>query len=163
MKVVIQSMAFRRLGDGWWGGNGEVLECLWSYLSQFRKMTKEMSVSHREDIISDAPFYLGKKQRSRIVLLLVKQRSRLNELKNSAELKLKDIKKNSPVPIRDKMIQEWKRNEAAILKKSKPDDVDLGPHGCVIHYFTLLQKYYLSRSGKGLQCAHGFNLYSYKV
>ena len=31
--------------------DGEVLERLWSYLSQFRKMTKEMSASHREDII----------------------------------------------------------------------------------------------------------------
>ena len=33
--------------------DGEVLERLWSYLSQFRKMTKEMSASHREDILSD--------------------------------------------------------------------------------------------------------------
>jgi ribosomal protein L20A (L18A) len=46
--------------------DGEVLERLWSYLSQYRKMTKEMSASHREDIISDALFYFGKKQRSRV-------------------------------------------------------------------------------------------------
>ena len=46
--------------------DGEVLEHLWSYLGQLRKMTKEMSASHREDIISDALFYLGKKQRSKI-------------------------------------------------------------------------------------------------
>ena len=46
--------------------DGEVLERLWSYLSQFRKMTKEMSASHREDIISDALFYFGMKQRSRV-------------------------------------------------------------------------------------------------
>ena len=46
--------------------DGEVLERLWSYLKQFKKMTKEMSVSHREDIISDALFYLCEKQRSRL-------------------------------------------------------------------------------------------------
>lgn len=46
--------------------DGEVLERLWSYLGQFRKMTKEMSASHREDIISDALFYLAEKQRSKI-------------------------------------------------------------------------------------------------
>lgn len=46
--------------------DGEVLERLWSYLSQFRKMTKEMSASHREDILSDALFYFGEKQKSRI-------------------------------------------------------------------------------------------------
>lgn len=46
--------------------DGEVLERLWSYLGQFRKMTKEMSASHREDILSDGLFYTGKKQRSRI-------------------------------------------------------------------------------------------------
>lgn len=107
----------RRL-EGWGMVDGEVLERLWSYLGQFRKMTKEMSASPREDIISDALFYLAEKQRSKIVMLLVKQRSRLNELKHSAELEIKDIKKNSPVPIRDEMIQEWKRDEAAILKKT---------------------------------------------
>ena len=33
--------------------DGEVMERLWSYLRLFRKMTKEMTASHREDILSD--------------------------------------------------------------------------------------------------------------
>ena len=46
--------------------DGEVFERLWSYLILFRKMTKEMSASHREDISSDALFYFAKKQKSKI-------------------------------------------------------------------------------------------------
>lgn len=43
-----------------------MLERLWSYLGLFRKMTKEMSSTHREDVLSDALFYLAKKLKSRI-------------------------------------------------------------------------------------------------
>jgi len=52
--------------------NGEVLERLWSYLRQFRKMTKEISESHREDILSVALFYLGRKTdiKNRLVNLI---------------------------------------------------------------------------------------------
>ena len=43
--------------------DGEVMERLWSYLRLFRKMTKEMTASHREDILSDALYFYAKKQR----------------------------------------------------------------------------------------------------
>jgi hypothetical protein len=46
--------------------DGEVMERLWSYLRLFRKMTKEMTASHREDILSDALYFYAKKQRSKI-------------------------------------------------------------------------------------------------
>ena len=41
--------------------DGEVLERLWSYLRLFKKMTKEITASHREDILSDALFFLCQK------------------------------------------------------------------------------------------------------
>ena len=43
-----------------WRGFGHTL----AYLET--KMTKEMSSSHREDVLSDALFYLAKKLKSRI-------------------------------------------------------------------------------------------------
>ncbi|XP_020609616.1 uncharacterized protein LOC110048175 [Orbicella faveolata] len=104
----------RRL-EGWGLVDGEMLERLWSYLGLFRKMTKEMSSSHREDVLSDALFYLAKKLKSRIV------------------------------PLTKQMILQWKENEADILKKSKADNVDLGPHAWVLSYLSLLQQYYLTR------------------
>lgn len=43
----------RRL-PGWGLCDGEVMERLWSYLGKFKKMTKEMSSIHRQDILTDA-------------------------------------------------------------------------------------------------------------
>ena len=34
--------------------DGDIVECLWSYLRRFAAMTKEMHPSHRIDILSDA-------------------------------------------------------------------------------------------------------------
>lgn len=122
-----------------------MLERLWSYLGLFRKMTKEMSSSHREDVLSDALFYLAKKLKSRIVSLLRNQSKRVSDLSNSAKKELDDLQKKSPVPLTKEMILQWKENEADILKKSKADNVDLGPHAWVLSYFALLQQYYLTR------------------
>ena len=41
--------------------DGEVLECMWSYLRRFSTMTKEMRPSHRIDILTDALRYYGRK------------------------------------------------------------------------------------------------------
>jgi hypothetical protein len=51
--------------------DGEVMERLWSYLRLFRKMTKEMTASHREDILSDALYFYAKKQRSKIGIYIL--------------------------------------------------------------------------------------------
>ena len=76
--------------------DGEVLERLWSYLRLFRKMTKEMTASHREDILSDALFFYAKKQRSKIVLLLKAQKTRFAELLKFAHSEINELQNNSP-------------------------------------------------------------------
>lgn len=134
----------RRL-EGWGLVDGEMLERLWSYLGLFRKMSKEMSSSHREDVLSDALFYLAKKLKSRIVSLVINQSKRVSDLSNSAKMELDELQKKSPIPLTKQMILQWKENEADILKKSKADNVDLGPHAWVLSYFSLLQQYYLTR------------------
>ena len=40
--------------------DGEVLERLWSYLRCFSKMTKEMRLSHRVDVLTDSLLYYSK-------------------------------------------------------------------------------------------------------
>ena len=39
--------------------DGEVMECLWSYLWRFSRMTKEMRPAHRLDVLSHALLYYG--------------------------------------------------------------------------------------------------------
>ncbi|XP_028407836.1 uncharacterized protein LOC114530414 [Dendronephthya gigantea] len=141
-----QLMCSPRRLDGWGLVDGEVLERLWSYLRLFRKMTKEMSASHREDILSDALYYYTKRQRSKTVLLLRVQHKRCQELSNSACIELEDLRKKSPVPVTDEMVTEWKQREKEYLRKSRPEEVDLGPHNWVLEYFSLLRQYYSARN-----------------
>ena len=60
----------RRL-PGWGLCDGEVMERLWSYLGRFKKMTKEMSASHREDILSDALYFQASRARSKIGMNII--------------------------------------------------------------------------------------------
>ncbi|XP_028415627.1 uncharacterized protein LOC114538983 [Dendronephthya gigantea] len=109
-------------------------------------MTKEMSASHREDILSDALYYYTKRQRLKTVLLLRVQHKRCQELSNSACIELEDLRKKTPVPVTDEMVTEWKQREKEYLRKSRPEEVDLGPHNWVLEYFSLLRQYYSARN-----------------
>lgn len=63
---------------------------------------------------------------------------------DSAKLESEELQNQSPTPITNEMILEWRENEAAILKKSKADNVELGSHAWILSYFSLLQQYYLT-------------------
>ena len=41
--------------------DGEGVERLWSYMRQFSKITKEMSVDKRTDVLTDAALYYGER------------------------------------------------------------------------------------------------------
>ncbi|CAB4033443.1 Hypothetical predicted protein [Paramuricea clavata] len=126
--------------------DGEVMERLWSYLRLFRKMTKEMTTSHREDILSDALYFYAKKQRSKIVMLLNAQMQRCTELLSHSTSEIEELRENSPVLITEEMINQWKEQESDLLRKSKPDHVDLGAHGWILPYFSVLRQYYSARN-----------------
>ena len=46
--------------------DGEVLERLWSFLRKFGKMTKEMRLSHRVDVITHALLHYGYKTKQKL-------------------------------------------------------------------------------------------------
>ena len=52
--TTVQLQYSPRFQEGFGLTDGEVLERLWSYLRRFSKMTKEMTPSHRIDVLSDA-------------------------------------------------------------------------------------------------------------
>ena len=50
--------------------DGEVVERLWSYLTRFARMTKEMHPAHRIDVLSDALFHYSRKSNENLGDLL---------------------------------------------------------------------------------------------
>ena len=46
--------------------DGETMERLWSYLRKFARMTKEMSSSHRTDVLTSALIYYGIKTKEKL-------------------------------------------------------------------------------------------------
>ena len=48
--------------DGYGLTDGEAMERLWSYLRKFSSITKEMTPSHREDLLTDALMHYGRRK-----------------------------------------------------------------------------------------------------
>ena len=46
--------------------DGETMERLWSFLRRFSRMTKEMRLSHRMDVLSSALLYYGIKKKRKL-------------------------------------------------------------------------------------------------
>ena len=42
------------------------MECLWSYLRRFSRMTKEMRPSHRVDVLVNALLYYGRQKKDKL-------------------------------------------------------------------------------------------------
>ena len=55
-----------RYKSGFGCTDGEVLERLWSYLRRFSRMTKEMRLAHRIDVLTDALLYYGRQAASNL-------------------------------------------------------------------------------------------------
>ncbi|CAB3984027.1 Hypothetical predicted protein [Paramuricea clavata] len=122
----------RRL-EGWGMVDGEVMERLWSYLRLFRKMTKEMTASHRENILSDALYFYAKKQRSKIVLLLKAQKQRCAELLEITSSEINELRDNSPGIFTQRFCLyqfQLERSGERTSKKAQPFAVNTGIRQC---------------------------------
>lgn len=52
----------QRFADGTGLTDGEGIERLWSYLRGFRKITKEMTINNRQDLLTEAMLHHTEKQ-----------------------------------------------------------------------------------------------------
>ena len=52
--------------DGIELSDGEGMECLWSYLKRFGRMTKEMRPAHRVNVLSHALVYYGLRKKEKL-------------------------------------------------------------------------------------------------
>ncbi|XP_033101211.1 uncharacterized protein LOC117104472 [Anneissia japonica] len=96
--------------------DGEGIERLWSYLRCFAKITKEMTPSHRVDLLTDALLHYAKRKERNIG----KHSKAVSILKNT-EKEIGDKISLINKVITEETIQEWKIEEKATLcSKAKP-------------------------------------------
>ncbi|KAK3699988.1 hypothetical protein QZH41_011455, partial [Actinostola sp. cb2023] len=149
----------RRL-PGWGLCDGEVMERLWSYLGKFKKMTKEMSSSHRQDILTDALHFYAVHQKNMLVTSIVSRHKHTLKVQEETMETIQDIQDKFSNIMSSEMIQNWFDEEKRVLINKVPPkgsfSVNLQGHEWVVEYFQLLRKFYALR---WVVSAKGFGAY----
>ncbi|XP_033108953.1 uncharacterized protein LOC117110364, partial [Anneissia japonica] len=70
--------------------DGEGIERLWSYLRCFARITKEMTPSHRVDLLTDALLHYAKRKERNIGKVLVQKHSKAVSILKNTEKEIGD-------------------------------------------------------------------------
>ncbi|CAM4708570.1 unnamed protein product [Leuciscus chuanchicus] len=117
--------------------DGEGMERLWSFLRRFARVTKEMTPSHRLDLLTDALLHYGRRKSNDLALNLLQKLDKAEKLSTLAEEDISSVIREAPVLISEQHIERWKKREIE-LSQQKPKP---------IHYIKELIKFYNLKSG----------------
>ncbi|XP_040927240.1 uncharacterized protein LOC114857791 isoform X2 [Betta splendens] len=84
--------------------DGEGMERLWSFLRRFARVTKEMSPSHRLDLLTEALLYYGRRKSADIEVQLHHRWEKAEKVTNLAKEELAAVLKEAP-----DSVPKWKR------------------------------------------------------
>ncbi|XP_065069487.1 uncharacterized protein LOC135694600 [Rhopilema esculentum] len=90
------------------------MERLWSYLRQFTAITKEMTPSHRIDLLSDALIYFAQKKNSSIEWSLSDRLSKAKSVLKSSQAELQQIFDNLGDRVEDSEVYAWHDREKSL-------------------------------------------------
>ncbi|XP_030297532.1 uncharacterized protein LOC115596498 isoform X2 [Sparus aurata] len=96
--------------------DGEQLERLWSYLRRFGKVTKEMTPSHRVDLLTDALLHYSSRIRKSQAKALVLKAAKVKSVEEEANTEMTEIMKNTGLTQQD--IQVWTNQYQTEAKRS---------------------------------------------
>nr|XP_029498283.1 uncharacterized protein LOC115114299 [Oncorhynchus nerka]XP_029498284.1 uncharacterized protein LOC115114299 [Oncorhynchus nerka] len=97
----------------------EQMERLWSYLRCFGKVTKEMTPSHRIDLLLHFSTMGKRYTRGNVVDSLPQRFSRATKVATGAESEMAEIAQSLPGTTLD-TIRDWGRNVSVTLERQKP-------------------------------------------
>ncbi|XP_041953325.1 uncharacterized protein LOC121713086 isoform X2 [Alosa sapidissima] len=114
----------RRL-DGYGLTDGEGMERLWSFLRRFARVTKEMTPSHRLDLLTDGLLHYGRRKSTDMEMQLLQRLDRAEKVTVLAEEDISSVIKEAPVLISERDIERWKKREMDVAQHTvKPTSTD---------------------------------------
>ncbi|KAJ8332550.1 hypothetical protein SKAU_G00423390 [Synaphobranchus kaupii] len=92
----LEGLAIWRYREGTGLADGEQSERLWSYLRKFGKITKEMTPSHRSDLLTDALLHYSKKVERKQITLLPQRWAKATKVKEEARAEFTALLQSVP-------------------------------------------------------------------
>ncbi|XP_056095222.1 uncharacterized protein LOC130073689 [Rhinichthys klamathensis goyatoka] len=110
----------RRL-DGFGLTDGEGMERLWSFLRRFARVTKEMTPSHRLDLLTDALLHYGRRKSTDLEMQLLQRLDRAEKISILAQEDISSVIREAPVLVSEGDMEKWKKREMELAQqKQKP-------------------------------------------
>ncbi|XP_066300346.1 uncharacterized protein [Branchiostoma lanceolatum] len=99
--------------------DGECMERIWSFLRPFFKTTKEMTTSHRTDLLTDALLHYARRKSADIEGCLLQRLDRAEKMCALAEHDINEVREQAPVAITEEDITRWDAREKEIILQTK--------------------------------------------
>ncbi|XP_038568490.1 uncharacterized protein LOC119898352 [Micropterus salmoides] len=110
----------RRL-DGFGLTDGEGMERLWSFLRRFARVTKEMTPSHRLDLLTDALLHYGRRKSTDLEMQLLQRLDRAEKISILAQEDISSVIRDAPVLVSEGDMEKWKKREMELAhQKQRP-------------------------------------------
>ncbi|XP_048035513.1 uncharacterized protein LOC125261015 isoform X2 [Megalobrama amblycephala] len=110
----------RRL-DGFGLTDGEGMERLWSFLRRFARVTKEMTPSHRLDLLTDALLHYGRRKSTDLEMQLLQRLDKAEKISILAQEDISSVIREAPVLVSEEDMEKWKKREMELAQqKQKP-------------------------------------------
>nr|XP_055072670.1 uncharacterized protein LOC129452673 isoform X2 [Misgurnus anguillicaudatus] len=107
--------------DGFGLTDGEGMERLWSFLQRFARVTKEMTPSHRLDLLTDALLHYGRRKSTDLEVQLLQRVDKAEKILILAPQEdISSVIREAPVLISEGDMERWKK-----LAQQKPISKEL--------------------------------------
>ncbi|XP_049331675.1 uncharacterized protein LOC111195712 isoform X3 [Astyanax mexicanus] len=144
-KLQCQIMYSTRRLDGFGLTDGEGMERLWSFLRRFARITKEMTPSHRMDLLTDALLHYGWRKATDLDMQLLLRVEKAEKMTVVAKDEISMIIREAPVPVSEQDMERWKKTEAELVRQ-KPKPKNTVPRWRKEYVIKLIQYNMLNRS-----------------
>ncbi|XP_019617792.1 PREDICTED: uncharacterized protein LOC109465093 isoform X2 [Branchiostoma belcheri] len=145
-KTHCQILYSTRRQEGYVLTDGEGMERLWSYLRPFFRSTKEMTRSHRLDMLTDGILHYARRKSTDIELSICHRMEKAEKMYAEADKELEEIIAQAPVPVSEEDILRWDKEEKeTILQHKRRPTSTAGPRKCEKEYVMKLTEFHALR------------------
>ncbi|XP_078660188.1 uncharacterized protein LOC144904912 [Branchiostoma floridae x Branchiostoma belcheri] len=95
------------------------MERIWSHLRQFYRITKEMTPSHRIDLLTDAALHYARRKATDIEAALLQRMDKAGKMQGLSEENISEVVKQAPVPVTEEDMRRMYVKEQENFRQKK--------------------------------------------
>ncbi|KAI8515552.1 hypothetical protein Bbelb_063650, partial [Branchiostoma belcheri] len=141
-----------RRKEGFGLSDGEVVERLWSYLRKFKPISKEMTPSHRSDLLTDALLHYSRRKAEDMHVSLAMSYDKAVTTYQLAKDDLAKILNQVPVAVSEEDVEMWRQSELDLISQSSRSRQSSSVTPWKKTYTLELSAFYSVRLEQKLEC-----------